>query len=483
MASPGVAIHRSLPALLLVLVVLFALLASAIQTAAPATAHHDSGNHLDEVELYDTAWDLPTRATDAEIITYLDHIDQVGFTGFWLSFLPLDGWALESTYELGVFPAWQDEDGFFGFNFQHEKRVNFILDEAAERGLKVVVAPAWGVGYVHGHWPDESCQNLNEGPLKAFNAEAFGERIGALLGQHDALTGWLLGGDNFCNVEDSRIWTNMARGIRSTDSLQPIGYHTPSGRDDHLRFSNLPWHEFFAPQTSHCTKPKEAGTELALIVEQAGDKPVYAAELRYEAIEPPWKGCRIHGLGDPVTAQDVLNDVRFATQSGVTGVVYGHNERWQWGGSVGEAKGQPIESLGSPGEQLAIEYLTNQGVLPGSTKPIVKCGGRKATLIGTAGDDVLRGTPGVDVIVGLGGNDVIEGLGGSDRICGMNGNDRVAGGTGHDRIYGGDGDDRLLGGGGRDLLVGGVGADYCHGGKGRNTGKTCETQKKLRTKR
>lgn len=467
----------------LVTALVLSLLSLSVLSASSAGAHHDSGNHGGQVSLYDTAWDLPTRATDAEIITYLDHIDEVGFTGFWISFLPLDGWALENTYELGVYPAWQDEDGYFGFNFQHKKRMNFILDEALERDLEVVMAPAWGVGYIHGHWPDHSCQNLNKGPLKAYNAEAFGERVGELFGGHEALKRWLFGGDNFCNLEDSRIWTNMASGVRSAGAKQPIGYHTPSDEAEHQRFANLPWHDFYAPQTSHCTKPKEAGSSLASLVAAAGEKQVFAAELRYEAIEPPWRGCRIHGVGEPVTPEDVLTDVRVATEAGVDGIVYGHNERWQWGGTVAEAKGRPMNSLGSPGEQLAIEYLRNQGLLPGALKPVVKCGGRKATIIGTSGNDVLRGTNGVDVIVGLGGDDIIEGLRGRDRICGMGGNDRINGGPGNDRIDGGDGNDRILGSGGGDSLIGGAGSDYCHGGKGRNTGKTCETQKKIRIRR
>ena len=40
------------------------------------------------------------------------------------------------------------------------------------------------------------------------------------------------------------------------------------------------------------------------------------------------------------------------------------------------------------------------------------CGGRTATILGTAGDDQLTGTPQDDVIAGLSGNDWIRGLGG-----------------------------------------------------------------------
>src|SRR5437667_6067444 len=44
------------------------------------------------------------------------------------------------------------------------------------------------------------------------------------------------------------------------------------------------------------------------------------------------------------------------------------------------------------------------------------CDGRRATIVGTNGDDTLEGTPGRDVIAALGGNDVVYGLGQNDLI-------------------------------------------------------------------
>jgi Ca2+-binding RTX toxin-like protein len=79
------------------------------------------------------------------------------------------------------------------------------------------------------------------------------------------------------------------------------------------------------------------------------------------------------------------------------------------------------------------------------------CGGRLATLVGTAGRDTLRGTPGRDVIAGLGGNDVIDGRGGNDVLCGGPGRDTLKGGSGRDRLIGGSGRDTLRGGPGRDV--------------------------------
>jgi VCBS repeat-containing protein len=81
------------------------------------------------------------------------------------------------------------------------------------------------------------------------------------------------------------------------------------------------------------------------------------------------------------------------------------------------------------------------------------CAGRVATVVGSAGTDVLRGTPRPDVIVGLGGDDVVTARGGDDVVCAGGGNDRVSGGPGNDLLLGGPGRDRLDGGPGDDRLV------------------------------
>lgn len=104
-----------------------------------------------------------------------------------------------------------------------------------------------------------------------------------------------------------------------------------------------------------------------------------------------------------------------------------------------------------------------------------ECEGRAATIVGTAGDDILIGTNRADVIVGKGGNDHIEGLGGRDVICGGAGDDTILGGDAADHLYGqsgadtlqgGDGNDRLFGGSGSDVLTGRDGRDYLYGEEG-----------------
>jgi hypothetical protein len=101
----------------------------------------------------------------------------------------------------------------------------------------------------------------------------------------------------------------------------------------------------------------------------------------------------------------------------------------------------------------------------------VICHGKKATLVGTEGPDVIRGTKGRDVILGLGGNDKLIGLGAKDTICGGVGKDKLMGGPGRDRLFGDAGKDRLIGGQGVDKVVGGPGLDKVIGGSGQDRKK------------
>jgi uncharacterized protein len=96
-----------------------------------------------------------------------------------------------------------------------------------------------------------------------------------------------------------------------------------------------------------------------------------------------------------------------------------------------------------------------------------RCAGRRPTIVGTPGRDVLRGTNGTDVIMGLGSADVISGGNGNDIICGGAGADLLDGGNGDDQILGGFGRDDLYGGNGNDTLIGGSGSDLLDQERGR----------------
>jgi hypothetical protein len=94
----------------------------------------------------------------------------------------------------------------------------------------------------------------------------------------------------------------------------------------------------------------------------------------------------------------------------------------------------------------------------------IRCGNRIATVVGTAGRDVLRGSRGPDVIATGPGRDVVRGGRGADRICA---------GAGRDVIRGGPGRDRLVGGPGADRIQGGPGSDRCPGAGSTDRIRSC----------
>ncbi len=112
-----------------------------------------------------------------------------------------------------------------------------------------------------------------------------------------------------------------------------------------------------------------------------------------------------------------------------------------------------------------------------------------AAITGTDAADTLIGGAGNNVIRGLSGNDIIDGRAGNDTIDGGSGDDVIEGGAGNDVIDGGDGDDTLTdsgsdgsgtngfdtlrGGGGNDRITAIRSASYerlvIDGGSGRDT--------------
>jgi Ca2+-binding RTX toxin-like protein len=122
------------------------------------------------------------------------------------------------------------------------------------------------------------------------------------------------------------------------------------------------------------------------------------------------------------------------------------------------------------GVALVLAALAFVGAAPAGEEAEARCHGRRPTIAGTEGPDVLQGTPGRDVIWGGGGDDKIEGALGNDLICGGPGDDLIHGGRGNDTVDGGPGTDRVLGDLGDDKLTGGSGnGDEVGGGLGIDT--------------
>jgi Ca2+-binding RTX toxin-like protein len=130
--------------------------------------------------------------------------------------------------------------------------------------------------------------------------------------------------------------------------------------------------------------------------------------------------------------------------------------------------------LGAAAAVLAVVVFV--GAAPVEEEDVERCHGRRAEIVGTDGNDVLRGTPERDVIFGGGGDDEILGSLGNDLLCGGIGSDLIHGGRGNDELDGGNdtdrvvgdlGDDKATGGPGEaDEVAGSLGIDILNGGPG-----------------
>ena len=84
------------------------------------------------------------------------------------------------------------------------------------------------------------------------------------------------------------------------------------------------------------------------------------------------------------------------------------------------------------------------------------------SLVGDAGNNIIKGEGGNETIFGKAGDDTIAGGEGDDVLFGDTGDDTLSGGPGTDRLDGGSGDDRLIVDEGADVIAGGGGDDIIY---------------------
>src|SRR5687767_1532576 len=118
---------------------------------------------------------------------------------------------------------------------------------------------------------------------------------------------------------------------------------------------------------------------------------------------------------------------------------------------------------------LCFAILIPMGAVATAENGRFECFEKRATIVGTFGDDVLSADGNkAEVIMGMGGDDVIFGSNAGDRLCG---------GTGNDYIRGGNGRDRIQGAAGRDDVDGNFGYDrITQGGPGNDRVSDCDSE-------
>ena len=264
--------------------------------------------------LGDTAWELFHRLDREAVRTYLDDRAEKGFTVIQAVVLAeADGLNTPNPY--GETPL-VDNDPTRP-NEAYFAHVDYVIEQAAARGLYVGLLPTWGDKF-NKHW--------GVGPeiFTPENARWFGRYLGRRY--RDAPVVWILGGDRIPETEDHlAIIRAMAEGLEAGDGGRHLmTYHPWGGARSWQWFHDDAWLDINMFQSGHGAfdSPNWRMTREGYLLRPA--KPVLDGEPRYEDIPAGF---------DPdigwMDAFDVRQAAYWSVLAGACGHTYGNNNIWQ----------------------------------------------------------------------------------------------------------------------------------------------------------
>lgn len=266
--------------------------------------------------LGDTAWELLHRLTREEIIRYLDDRAGKGFNVVQVALLPeINGLTLPNAYGqvplLDRNPRRPNPEWF--------ALADFLVSEAARRGLYVALLPTWGAYAVEEKHPLFEDHFILK-PREAFD---YGRFLGDFFRGRSNVV-WMLGGDRQPDGYEE-TWRALATGLEEGNGSAPRKLKTyhPSGPGTLAgRLHDEAWLDFNLVQSGH-RRASRPGELVAADYARTPAKPVLNGEPGYEAMPDDFKDA-----SPRLNAADVR---RFAFESvfaGAAGHAYGANEIW-----------------------------------------------------------------------------------------------------------------------------------------------------------
>ena len=269
--------------------------------------------------LGDTGWLLFKKCTKEESIKYLDDRKKKDFNVIQVMLL----------HELNVADAYGDS-ALLNKNmatpntspkYSYWDNVDFVIDEAAKRGIYMALVPVWG-----GNIKNVSVEQAKI--YAAFLANRYKNKTNII---------WLNGGD-IKGGDALDKWNAIGNTIRSIDKNHLIGFH-PRGRNSSSAwFHHEVWLDFNMFQSGHKSYTQDTAANETLHYGEdnwkyVNDdyklkpvKPTFDGEPSYENIP--------HGLHDSAEARWAANDVRryayWEVFAGGCGFTYGNNSVMQF---------------------------------------------------------------------------------------------------------------------------------------------------------
>lgn len=286
----------------------------------------------------DTAWEIFQRLSKEEVQFYLDNRKEKGFT-------VIQGVALfgrsDTPNFYGEIPMLDNDP--MKPNEKYFEFVDFVVDEAAARGMYVAILPTWAHNVVKG----KDGKSFFDVESARFYGKYMGERY------KDKPVIWILGGDrNVVTDDEYDIWESMAHAIyEATGGKQMMSYHPTGEISSHYWFHNDSWLTFNIVQSGHYRKFDKVYRFGATYNQLVPKKPFVNAEPAYEDIAVRFweqEDFAKHGK----TREDVIspegriidtsvyelgffddynirNEAYWTYFSGAAGYTYGNNAVWQ----------------------------------------------------------------------------------------------------------------------------------------------------------
>jgi hypothetical protein len=289
--------------------------------------------------LADTAWSLFVNLTRSETEDYLDTRADQGFTVIQaVAIFPQAGGPGPDQYGdspygtgLGDLTVTEADSSRAGEEqYDYWDHVDFVVEQAARRGLVMAVLPVWA---------DTQVGSL----VTEDNAAAYGRFLGRRYGSAPNVV-WVMGGDAPAGGAEG-VWSALADGIRAGGGNQLMTYHPRGDQTSVTWFDGADWIGFHMLQGGHCLRYDVRAGLL---------RQTYAAGLPFVDGEPiyedhPYCWRPEDGFS---TALDVRRDAYWAVLGGAAGHTYGHHAVWQFlaAGRTPElgARGTWTEALTSP---------------------------------------------------------------------------------------------------------------------------------------
>lgn len=318
--------------------------------------------------LGDTAWSLFVNLDREQSLDYLDDRAEKGFTVIQaVAVSPPSGGLGPNPYGDAPYDDALDEpavtegtDPDDDEQYDYWDHVEFVVTEAARRGMYLAILPAWS-GATAG-------ESLTEDTAVGYG-EFLGRRFAA---EHDNLI-WMAGGDDNEGFFPE-IWANLAEGIAAGAGVGQDGllmsYHPGGGKNSATEFDDAQWLDFHTHQSGHVPIGENDGLWRNLELSAGTGRPFLDSEPSYE--EHPIDFDADNGYTD---ALDVRQAAYVSVFSGAAGHTYGHHNIWMMYGTERGGEGAAprdidwSEALDAEGAQQMAHLAALMAEHPGPREP------------------------------------------------------------------------------------------------------------------